>query len=184
MRGRADKPKRAVGRGRTVEPLSRRAFLSSVAATGAVVIWPTTVMNAEASLHEDSMPPAPPALPPPAGQEASYEWYLGQYTDPTMFTPIGLPADPAETAVSPNGELLYANDLVIQCSEYKRPPHPRNAAMRETRWHLRSLRRARLCPSAQGSPRGSPWKTVATLLSSPAGNTATWKSAKRRSLSP
>lgn len=54
-------------------------------------------------------PPAHAAFPPPVGQEASYQWYLGQYTDPTMFTPVGLPADPAETAVSPHGALLYAN---------------------------------------------------------------------------
>jgi len=59
------------------------------------------------------------ALPPPAGQEASYQWYVEQYSDPAMFTAIGLPADPAETAVSPNGELAYANDIVIQGGKYK-----------------------------------------------------------------
>jgi hypothetical protein len=49
-----------------------------------------------------------------------------------MFTAIGLPADPAETAVSPNGELVYANDIVIQGSKYKSPsitgtPYTRNS---------------------------------------------------------
>ncbi len=35
------------------------------------------------------------------GEEASYEGYLKQYGDPGIFTPIGPPSDPAETAVSP-----------------------------------------------------------------------------------
>ena len=51
-----------------------------------------------------------PGTPPRAGTEATYEWYLKQYEDPGIFTPIGPPADPAETAVSPHGELMYAND--------------------------------------------------------------------------
>lgn len=50
-----------------------------------------------------------PDVPPPADMEASYEWYLRQYSDPTLFTMIGSPADPAETAVSPNGQLMQAN---------------------------------------------------------------------------
>ena len=101
----------ADGRGGVAEPLSRRDFLSFVAAAGAGLIWPTTVPNAEARLQGNSLPPAQPAPPPPAGQEASYEWYLPQYMDPTIYTPIGLPADPAETVVTPNGELVYANEL-------------------------------------------------------------------------
>ena len=43
--------------------------------------------------------------PPPPGEEASYEWYRRQYWDPVVFTPIGPPADPAEAAVSPSGQL-------------------------------------------------------------------------------
>lgn len=46
------------------------------------------------------------ATPPPPGEEASYEWYRRQYTDPSVFAPIGPPADPAETLVSPGGQLL------------------------------------------------------------------------------
>ena len=51
-----------------------------------------------------------PANPPPAGQEASYEWYLPQFFDPGILTTIGPPGDPAETAVSPTGSLFYACD--------------------------------------------------------------------------
>jgi hypothetical protein len=47
-----------------------------------------------------------PGTPPPAGQEASYEWYVSQYPDPVIFTAIGPPADPAETGVSPRGQLM------------------------------------------------------------------------------
>jgi hypothetical protein len=97
--------------------VSRRTFLSSVAATGTAVIWPTTLPSAEAWLQESV--PVQPALPPATGQEAGYEWYARQYTDPAIFTAIGLPADPAEAAVSPKGELLGANDLVIQGTKYK-----------------------------------------------------------------
>ena len=42
--------------------------------------------------------------------EASYEGYLKEYGDAGIFTPIGPPSDPAETAVSPRGQLMYAND--------------------------------------------------------------------------
>jgi hypothetical protein len=48
----------------------------------------------------------PPGTPPPAGEEATYEWYAAQYPDPAIFTPIGPPADPAETGVSPRGQLM------------------------------------------------------------------------------
>ncbi|HYG35513.1 MAG TPA: hypothetical protein VEC99_12045, partial [Clostridia bacterium] len=44
--------------------------------------------------------------PPPAGQEASYEWYVAQHPDPVIFTPIGPPGDPAEIGVSPRGQLM------------------------------------------------------------------------------
>ena len=44
-------------------------------------------------------------MPPPPGEEASYEWYRRQYFDPVVFTPIGPPADPTETAVMPSGQL-------------------------------------------------------------------------------
>lgn len=49
--------------------------------------------------------PAPDS-PPPGGQEASLAWYAAQYPDPVVFTPIGPPADPAETGVSPRGQLI------------------------------------------------------------------------------
>lgn len=98
-----------------IELLSRRRFLvSSGTPAAAAAIWSMLDPKIKAWTAERDDPSTHPALPPPAGQEASYQWYLPQYTDPTIFTPIGLPADPAETAVSPNGELLYANDLVIQ----------------------------------------------------------------------
>ena len=48
------------------------------------------------------------AAPPPPGEEASYEWYRRQYWDPVVFAPIGPPADPAETAVMPSGQLARA----------------------------------------------------------------------------
>lgn len=99
--------------------LSRRDFLSSVAVASAAVVAPGALPSAIAAPQASVTSPMRTVLPPPAGQEASYQWYLGQYTDPTMFTAIGLTADPAETAVSPNGELVYANDIVIQGSKYK-----------------------------------------------------------------
>ena len=46
-----------------------------------------------------------PGTPPPAGEEASYDWYASQYNDPVRWTPIGLPGDPAEAAVSLTGKL-------------------------------------------------------------------------------
>ncbi len=46
-----------------------------------------------------------PGTPPPSGEEASYDWYVNQYADPVRWTPIGLPGDPAEAAVSSTGEL-------------------------------------------------------------------------------
>lgn len=52
--------------------------------------------------------PRPP-LAPPDGKEGSYEWYKPQYCDISIFTPIGLPGDPGEAAVSPKGQLIYAN---------------------------------------------------------------------------
>ncbi len=100
-------------------PLSRRGFLSAAAATGVAIVWPGPPPSATAASQRSVIPPLRAALAPPQGQEASYQWYLAQYTDPAIFTPVGLEADPAETAVSPNGELLYANDLVIQGTEYK-----------------------------------------------------------------
>lgn len=93
--------------------LSRRTFLSSIAATGVAAVWPGSIRGDMGLAQENALPPlAHAALPPPAGQEASYEWYLGQYSDPAMFTPIGLPADPAEITVSSDGALTYANDLL------------------------------------------------------------------------
>ncbi len=46
-----------------------------------------------------------PGTPPPPGEEAGYDWYVTQYGDPVRWTTIGLPGDPAETAVSPTGQL-------------------------------------------------------------------------------
>jgi hypothetical protein len=119
MERKADESKRTGNKGTSLTLLSRRVFLSSVAATGTAVIWPITLLGSWTLPQKSATPPARAALPPPAGQEASYEWYLPQYTDPTIFTTIGLPADPAETAVSPNGELLFANDLEIQSTKYE-----------------------------------------------------------------
>lgn len=48
----------------------------------------------------------PPGTPPPRGQEASYEWYVGQYPDPVIFTAIGPEGDPGEAGVSPRGQLM------------------------------------------------------------------------------
>ena len=127
MRRKSDKSKQPEGRDNIAKPVSRRAFLSSVAATGAVAIWPTNVPNAEARLPGNSPPPPHAALPPPAGQEASYEWYLPQYTDPTIYTPIGLPADPAETVVTPSGELVYANELHKHVKRIPGTPYAVNA---------------------------------------------------------
>ncbi|MCL2330718.1 MAG: hypothetical protein FWC56_05400, partial [Phycisphaerae bacterium] len=60
-------------------------------------------------------PPALP-LPPPAGKEASYEWYVKQFPDPVVWTPIGPPGDPAEAAVTRNGQLMgYAPYYVDRC---------------------------------------------------------------------
>jgi hypothetical protein len=59
-----------------------------------------------------------PGTPPPAGEEANYAWYLPQWSDPGIFTPIGPPADPAEVAVSPAGQLMYANDRVLPGTPY------------------------------------------------------------------
>jgi hypothetical protein len=56
---------------------------------------------------------AAPAAPSRRGEEASYEGYLKLYGDPGIFTPIGPPSDPAETAVSPHGQLMYANDRCL-----------------------------------------------------------------------
>ena len=49
-----------------------------------------------------------PALPPPAGTEATYEWYLKQYDEPSAYSPVGPPADPAETCISHTGQ-IFAN---------------------------------------------------------------------------
>lgn len=49
-----------------------------------------------------------PALPPPPGAEASYEWYLAQYDEPSLYSPAGPPSDPAETSISHTGQ-LFAN---------------------------------------------------------------------------
>ncbi len=46
-----------------------------------------------------------PGTPPPPGEEAGYDWYVTQYGDPVRWTAIGPPGDPAETAVSPTGQL-------------------------------------------------------------------------------
>src|ERR1017187_5883087 len=57
---------------------SRRDFLSSVTVTGAAVVLSGALPSAMAVPQESVTPPARAALPPPAGQEASYQWYLGQ----------------------------------------------------------------------------------------------------------
>ncbi len=69
---------------------------------------------------EPFAPRTKPALPPPDGSEASYEWYLRQHPDWGVFTTIGAPADPAHTAVSNRGQLMNANDKNIIGSSYIR----------------------------------------------------------------
>jgi hypothetical protein len=51
-----------------------------------------------------------PGSPPPAGEEAAYDWYLTQYPDPRIYTPIGPPGDPAEVVVFPDGQLQRAGN--------------------------------------------------------------------------
>jgi hypothetical protein len=116
MKNEKDDQKGVTVKDKPHELVSRRFFLSSALATvgGATGAYSVPWPQPKAWLDKSAKPQAEFAAPPPAGQEASYEWYLPQYTDPSIFTTIGLPADPAETAVSPHGALLYANDLVIQ----------------------------------------------------------------------
>ncbi|MBE7559603.1 hypothetical protein HS125_11880 [bacterium] len=70
-----------------------------------------------------------PAQPPPATAEAGFEHYLPQYSDPGCFTPIGWPADPAETAVSPTGQLMSGLDYTRYGSGVGRsePPYYRHS---------------------------------------------------------
>ena len=60
------------------------------------------------------------AQPPPAGQEASREWYLpqvshdpGRIQHPGGFTSIGPAADPADVVVTPEGHLMHGIELTM-----------------------------------------------------------------------
>jgi hypothetical protein len=56
--------------------------------------------------------------PPPAGEEASLEWYRKQYDDNSTLAVIGPPGDPADLAVSPTGQLQYALDRSLPGTPY------------------------------------------------------------------
>jgi hypothetical protein len=56
--------------------------------------------------------------PPPAGQEASLEWYRKQFDDNSIMTAIGPPGDPADLAVSTDGQLQYALDRPLPGTPY------------------------------------------------------------------
>jgi hypothetical protein len=56
--------------------------------------------------------------PPPAGEEASLEWYRKQYDDNSTLTVVGPPGDPADLAVSPSGQLQYALDRSLPGTPY------------------------------------------------------------------
>ncbi|MBN2579853.1 MAG: hypothetical protein JXB10_12770 [Pirellulales bacterium] len=54
----------------------------------------------------------PPVISaPPAGSEADYSWYAAQFKDHGKFTPIGPAGDPADVAVSANGQIYSCANL-------------------------------------------------------------------------
>lgn len=54
----------------------------------------------------------PPVIAaPPAGVEADYGWYVSQFMDHGKFTPIGPAGDPADVAVSANGQIYSSCNL-------------------------------------------------------------------------
>ena len=55
-----------------------------------------------------------PALPPPPGTEATYAWYLGQFGEPCLYSPVGPPADPAESAISHTGQIFGNPELSMK----------------------------------------------------------------------
>ena len=71
------------------------------------------LISVVAAAREQAAAGADFVRPSRPGEEASYEGYLKQYGDPGVFTPIGPPSDPAETAVSPGGQLMYGNDRYL-----------------------------------------------------------------------
>jgi len=74
------------------------------------------------TFERGALPPlAKAADPPPAGQEASYEWYRKQFADPGGLTTIGSPADPCQVSVSTTGQLFYGSDLTLSMrgSDYR-----------------------------------------------------------------
>lgn len=89
-------------------------FLLMSAASVCVCSWADDTTSEGGSAGDRRKVPRPGlrttwAVPPPPGEEASYEWYLPQYRNVSMLTLIGPPGDPADVAVSPTGELVYAN---------------------------------------------------------------------------
>lgn len=136
---------------RSLTLLSRRGFFSSVAGVGAMAGLPMPRLLAWAAPQASAVPLPRAVLPPPAGEEASYQWYLRQYTDPAIFTTIGLPADPAETAVSPVGELLSANDLIIQGTGYK-DRHIRGTSYARNSLAFGLAAEGKVVPLGTGSP--------------------------------
>lgn len=71
-----------------------------------IVVFVASFFNAYA---DKVVPPAISA--PPAGVEADYGWYASQYKDHGKFTPIGPAGDPADIAVSANGQLYSCSNL-------------------------------------------------------------------------
>ena len=88
--------------------------------------------------------------PPPPGEEASYDWYRRQYYDPVVFTPIGPPADPTETAVMPSGQL--ARPLASTRSQARIIP--------STARHSACGKTVRRRGWAWRAPCGNRWKTA------------------------
>jgi len=58
---------------------------------------------------EEVIPPVIAA--PPACAEADYGWYVTQFKDHGKFTPIGPAGDPADVAVSANGQIYSCANL-------------------------------------------------------------------------
>ncbi|MBN2217046.1 MAG: hypothetical protein JW719_06690 [Pirellulales bacterium] len=69
----------------------------------AVVLMVVFPRNSSHAYGKEVDPPAIAASP--AGSEASYSWYAAQFKDHGKFTPIGPAGDPADVAVSANGQI-------------------------------------------------------------------------------
>ena len=62
-----------------------------------------------------------PALPTPPGTEATYAWYLAQYDEPCLYSPVGPPADPAECAISHTGQIFGNPELSMKDAPHTAP---------------------------------------------------------------